>query len=51
MATAISQITDERDLLNQLLDQAQMADAFEQFSRTVRTSKLAFVKENKGFVE
>ncbi|CAD6006025.1 TPA: hypothetical protein ACV5CF_001917 [Escherichia coli] len=47
MATAISQITDERDLLNQLLDQAQMADAFEQFSRTVRTSKLAFVKENK----
>lgn len=38
---------DERDLLNQLLGQAQMADAFEQFSRTVRTSKLAFVKENK----
>lgn len=38
---------EERDLLNQLLGQAQMADAFEQFSRTVRTSKLAFVKENK----
>lgn len=37
----------ERDLLNQLLGQAQMADAFEQFSRTVRTSKLAYVKENK----
>lgn len=37
----------ERDLLNQLLGQAQMADAFTQFSRTVRTSKLAFVKENK----
>ncbi len=47
MATAISQITDERDLLNQLLGQAQMAGAFEDFSRTVRTSKLAFVKENK----
>ncbi|MGG5965248.1 hypothetical protein ACQSED_27355, partial [Salmonella enterica] len=37
----------ERDLLNQLLGQAQMADAFGKFSRTVRTSKLAFVKENK----
>lgn len=37
----------ERDLLNQLLGQAQMADAFEQFSRTVRTSKLAYVKENR----
>lgn len=36
-----------RDLVNQLLGQAQMADAFEQFSRTVRTSKLAYVKENK----
>lgn len=39
--------SDERDLVNQLLGQAQMADAFEQFSRTVRSSKLAFVKENK----
>lgn len=47
MATVSSQFNDERDLLNQLLGQAQMADAFEQFSRTVRTSKLAFVKENK----
>lgn len=37
----------ERDLLNQLLGQAQMAGAFEDFSRTVRTAKLAFVKENK----
>src|SRR5690606_10014769 len=33
--------------VNQLLGQAQMAGAFEQFSRTVRTSKLAHVKENK----
>ncbi|RNM02622.1 hypothetical protein [Dickeya undicola] len=47
MATVNSQFNDERDLLNQLLGQAQMADAFEQFSRTVRSSKLAFVKENK----
>lgn len=38
---------EERDLVNQLLGQAQMADAFGQFSLTVRTSKLAFVKENK----
>ena len=38
---------DERDLLNQLLGQAQMADAFARFSVTVTTSKLAFVKENK----
>ena len=38
---------DERDVVNQLLGQAQMAGAFEEFSRTVRTSKLAYVKENK----
>jgi len=45
---AIAQgLQDERDLVNQLLGQAQMAGAFEEFSRTVRTSKLAFVKENK----
>ncbi len=41
------QYGEERDLVNQLLGQAQMAGAFEEFSRTVRTSKLAFVKENK----
>lgn len=40
-------MNEERDLLNQLLGQAQMAGAFEEFSRTVRTSKLAYVKENK----
>ncbi|EAP1867862.1 hypothetical protein CB018_15810 [Salmonella enterica] len=42
-----TQAQGERDLLNQLLGQAQMADAFGKFSRTVRTSKLAFIKENK----
>jgi hypothetical protein len=46
MATVSSQMNDERDLLNQLLGQAQMADAFANFPQ-VRTSKLAFVKENK----
>ncbi|WP_241519911.1 hypothetical protein, partial [Ectopseudomonas toyotomiensis] len=45
---AIAQdMAEERDLVNQLLGQAQMAGAFEDFSRTVRTSKLAHVKENK----
>ena len=38
---------EERDLLNQLLGQAQMADAFSKFSKTVFISKLVFVKENK----
>lgn len=48
MLGAIAQgIQDERDLVNQLLGQAQMADAFAKFSVTVTTSKLAFVKENK----
>ena len=45
---AIAQgLADERDLVNQLLGQAQMADAFGKFSKTVLISKLAFVKENK----
>lgn len=39
--------SEDRDLLNQLLGQAQMADAFAKFSVTVTTSKLAFVKESK----
>lgn len=48
MLGAIAQgMQEERDLVNQLLGQAQMAGAFEEFSRTVRTSKLAYVKENK----
>ncbi|EMO5817254.1 hypothetical protein SBK02_005713 [Raoultella planticola] len=47
MANVSSQMNDERDLLNQLLGQAQMADAFAKFSKTVFISKLAFVKENK----
>ena len=47
MATAIASHTDERDLLNQLLGQAQMAESFSKFSLTVSTSKLAYVKESK----
>jgi len=47
MATIVSSHSEERDLLNQLLGQAQMADAFGNFCRTVRLSKLAYVKENK----
>ncbi|RLM23638.1 hypothetical protein BIY29_10065 [Brenneria alni] len=47
MATISSEMHDERDLLNQLLGQAQMAEAFGKFSQTVWSSKLAFVKENK----
>lgn len=39
----------ERDLLNQLLGQAQAAEAFSQFSGTVRISKLAYVKESKTY--
>ncbi|MGV5427481.1 hypothetical protein ACV4WK_34240, partial [Pseudomonas aeruginosa] len=42
---------EERDLVNQLLGQAQLAGAFEDFSRTVRISKLAYVKENKLYRE
>lgn len=47
MAAFHTSHSEERDTVNQLLGQAQMAGAFEEFSRTVRTSKLAFVKENK----
>jgi regulator of replication initiation timing len=39
--------SEERDIVNQLLGQAQMADAFGKFSQTVWASKLAYVKENK----
>ncbi|MGV5420825.1 hypothetical protein [Pseudomonas aeruginosa] len=48
MLGAIAQgMHEERDLVNQLLGQAQMAEAFAKFSKTVLTSKLAFVKEHK----
>jgi phage shock protein A len=47
MTTMLASHSEERDLLNQLLGQAQMSDAFAKFSVTVTTSKLAYVKENK----
>lgn len=47
MAALQASHSEECDTVNQLLGQAQMAGVFEAFSRTVRTSKLAFVKENK----
>ncbi|MFL1515268.1 hypothetical protein [Pseudomonas prosekii] len=47
MAAVQASQGDERDWVNQLVGQAQMAGALEALSRTVRTSKLAFVKENK----
>lgn len=46
-AALIGAHNEERDLVNQLLGQAQMADAFGKFSQTVWASKLAYVKENK----
>ncbi|WP_191905939.1 hypothetical protein [Nitrincola iocasae] len=46
-AALMQQNTQEHALVNQLLGQAQMADAFGKFSNTVFTSKLAYVKENK----
>jgi hypothetical protein len=39
--------SEEQSLVNQILGQAQLAGASEDFFRTVRISKLAFVKENK----
>ncbi|EPM7983449.1 TPA: hypothetical protein QHV15_000090 [Klebsiella pneumoniae subsp. pneumoniae] len=47
IAATSSQLNDERDLLNQLLGQVQMADAFTKFAGTVAVSKMAYVKENK----
>lgn len=47
IASLANSYSEDRDLVNQLLGQAQMADAFAKFSVTVSASKLAFVKENK----
>ena len=41
-----SEYNEERDLVNQLLGQSQMADAFAKFSNTVFIAKLSYVKEN-----
>lgn len=47
LAVVSAGMSADRDLLHQVLGQAQMAGAFAQFSGLVMTSKLAFVKENK----
>lgn len=43
----VTQDAENRDLLNQLLGQIQMAGALTKLTSTVEVSKLAFVKENK----
>lgn len=47
MAIAQAGYGEERDLLNQLLGQAQMADAVAKLTATVAVTKMAYVKENK----
>lgn len=47
MATMLGSHSEERDLVNQLLGQAQMADAIGKFTATVAVSKMAHVKEHK----
>lgn len=47
MTSIQSEYNDDRDLLNQLLGQAKMADAFCKFTATVAISKMAYVKESK----
>lgn len=47
MATISSEFSDERDLVNQLLGQVQMARSFAKFADVVSLSKLKHIKENK----
>ncbi|EJQ1720644.1 hypothetical protein ACE30Q_001100 [Salmonella enterica] len=47
MATVTSQLSDERDLVNQLLGQVQMARSFAKFADVVSLTKLQHIKENK----
>ncbi len=47
MRTLQANYNQGRDLVNQLLGETRIAGAFEGFSRTVWTSKLAIVKESK----
>ncbi|MGP1666223.1 MAG: hypothetical protein ACTS5I_10020 [Rhodanobacter sp.] len=47
MAQAATDYGDERDLVNQLLGQFQMAQAISSFTTVVGLSKLAHIKENK----
>ncbi|HIG8799237.1 TPA: hypothetical protein ACYEOW_005592 [Raoultella terrigena] len=47
MATVSGQMNDERDLINQLLGQVQMARSFAKFADVVSLSKLKHIKESK----
>lgn len=47
MSAVSSQYNDERDLVNQLLGQVQMANAISRFSDVVGLTKLKYIKENK----
>lgn len=47
MASVTSQLSDERDLVNQLLGQVQMARSFAKFADVVSLTKLQHIKENK----
>jgi hypothetical protein len=47
LASITQGYSEDRDLMNQLLGQAQMADAIGKFTATVAVSKMAFVKQNK----
>lgn len=47
MATVSNQMNDERDLINQLLGQVQMARSFAKFADVVSLSKLKHIKESK----
>lgn len=47
IATVNSQFTDERDLVNQLLGQVQMARSFSKFADVVSLGKLKHIKESK----
>lgn len=46
-ASLMAEHSEERDLVNQLLGQAQMAASLSKFTATVAVSKMAHVKENK----
>lgn len=46
-AKVAEELTDERDLINQLLGQIQMASSFARFADVVSLSKLKHIKENK----
>ena len=48
-ATDIQNFKNGRDLINQLLGQAQTAATISQLSRTIGISKLAYVKESKAY--